>query len=432
MRSRKRQWRWGACLLVALTVPHAARAQDVSSSPDAGTPFDRRRTVSVSERVHAGYEERGYRLDDIVVFPRLRVITAYEDNVRAAAIDRQSDVGLTLEPSVSALSDWSRHQVGLAASGTVTRFAKLDSESAETFNVRGEGRYDAGDQVRLYGYAAYRRDVERRSAPGALRDSRRPAAYNTATVGGRLTWQGTRLRLAASASAAHIDYADITRLDGVVFDSRELDRKIYQGGLRADYAVTPNLAVLVTGTLGKIDYDLPPVSLTPDRSARKAELLAGLSFEFTDLLRGEVAVGYIDQDFRAPSLAGFRGFGGRAELEYYPTRLTSIRLDASRTIQDAGNPLAPSYRRTRFGVRVDHELFRQVLLTAAADYESARFQLPLRTERRPHLAFSGQYLMNRHVTLFARYDHLQVTSRPALISRRFTDNIVSVGALLKP
>jgi hypothetical protein len=419
-------------LLGALTLPHAARAQDVSASPDAGTPFDRRRTVSVSERVQPGYEERGYPLDGIMVFPRLRVIGAYEDNVRASATDRQSDVGFTLEPSVSALSDWSRHQIGLAASGSVTRFAKLDSESAETFNVRGEGRYDAGDQIRVFGYAAYRRDVERRSAPGALRDSRRPAAYNTATVGGRLTWQGTRLRLAASASTARIDYADITRLDGLVFNSRELDRKVNQGSLRADYAVTPNLAVLVTGTLGKIDYDLPPVSRTPDRSARKAELLAGLSFEFTDLLRGEVAIGYIDQDFRTASLTGFSGFGGRAELEYYPTRLTSVRFDASRTIQDAGNPLAPSYRRTRVGVRVDHELFRQVLLTAVADYESARFQLPFRTERRPHAALSGQYLVNRHLTLFARYDHLRATSRPALISRRFTDNIVSVGALLEP
>ena len=384
------------------------------------------------ERVHAGYEERGYRLNGFMVYPRLRALATYEDNVRAAEMKRQSDVAFTLEPSVRAVSDWSRHQLGLAATGAVTRFAKLDSERAETFNVRGEGRYDVGDEVRLFGYASYRRDVERRSAPGALRNSLRPAAYNTATVGTQLTWQGTRLRLSANASAARIDYADITRLDGQVFDSRELDRKLYQGGVRADYAVTPNMAVLVTGSLAKIDYDLPPQSLTIDRSTRRVEILAGVSFEFTDLLRGELAVGYIDQDFRVGGLSGFSGFGGRAGLEYYPTRLTSIRLDASRTIQDAGNPLAPSYRRTRVGVRVDHELLRQVLLTGVADYESARFELPLRTERRPHFGFSGQYLVSRHATLFARYDHLRVTSRPAANGRRFTDNILSVGMLLKP
>lgn len=432
MKARATDWLWGACSLIGLALSPAVRAQDVSASPDAGTPFDRGRTISVPERVHAGYEERGYRLDGFMIFPRLRTLATYEDNVRAAALDRQSDVGFTLEPSVRALSDWSRHQVGLMAQCSVTRFAKLSSERAETFHFRGEGRYDAGDEIRLYGYGSYRRDVERRSAPGALRDSLRPVAYNTATTGAQITWQGTRTRLSANASAARVDYADITRVDGVVFDSRELNRKIYQGGVRVDYAVTPNLAMLVTGTVGKVDYNLPPTATVPDRSTRRAELLAGLSFEFTDLLRGEVAVGYIDQDFRAASLAGFNGLGGRAELEYLPTRLTSIRIDASRTFQDAGNPLAPSYRRTRVGVRVDHELFRQVLLTAAADYESARFQLPARTERRPHVAFSGQYLVNRHMTLFARYDHLRVTSRPAINGRRFTDNIVSIGALLKP
>jgi hypothetical protein len=240
------------------------------------------------------------------------------------------------------------------------------------------------------------------------------------------------LRLSANASAARIDYADVTLAEGVVLDARELNRKVYQGGLRADYAVTPNMAVLLTGTLGQVDYGSPLFAQIPDRSIRRAELLGGLSFEFTDLLRGEMAIGYIDQSFTSGGAMGFSGLGGRAQLEYQPTRLTSIRVDASRTIQDAGNPLAPSFRRTRFGVRVDHELLRQLLLTATVDYERAQFQLPMLTERRPHAGLSGQYLLNRHVTVFARYDHLRVTSRPASIGRRFSDNIVSVGALLKP
>lgn len=415
-----------------MAVPQAAQAQDVSASPDAGTQFDRGRTISVASRIHAGYEERGYRMGGFLVFPRLRVLATYEDNVRAAPVDRQSDIAFTLEPSVRALSNWSRHQLGLAATGSTTRFVKLDSETAETFNVRGEGRFDAGSDMRLFGYVAYRRDVERRSALGALRDSLRPAAYNTVTAGTQLTWQGARLRVSANASAARIDYADVTLAEGVVLDTRALNRKVYQGGLRADYAVTPNMAVLLTGTLGQVDYGSPLFAQIPDRSIRRAELLGGVSFEFTDLLRGEVAIGYIDQRFTSGGAKGFSGLGGRAELEYQPTRLTSIRVDASRTIQDAGNPLAPSFRRTRFGARVDHELLRQLLLTATVDYEKAQFQLPTLTERRPHAGLSGQYLLNRHVTVFARYDHLRVTSRPASVGRRFSDNIVSVGALLKP
>jgi hypothetical protein len=422
----------GAGALMASLGSQAARAQDVSVAPTAGTQFDRQRTMAVTQRVQVGYEELGVRTDGFVIYPRLRVQAAYDDNVRAVQDGGDGDVGVVVEPSVRAVSEWSRHQLGLTASAAAARFAKLDTENTETFALQGQGRYDAGDDISLYGYAGYRRDVERRSAPGALRNSLRPAVFNTAEAGAQLTWQGNRLRLAASASAASIKYADIVTFEGTRFNSRQLNRQRYQAGLRADYAITADLAVLASGTVTKIDYDPAAGAVTPDRSAKRAELLGGVSFEFTDFLRGEVAVGYIHQNFRNGLIRDFSGLGGRAQVEYFPTRLTSVLFEASRTLQEAGNPLAPSYRRTRVGVRVDHELYRYVVVSGFADYESDRFQLPSRTERRPHVGLSAQYLVNRHVTWFARYDHLRVTTRPVEIGRRLTDNVFSIGVLLKP
>ncbi|MET1754408.1 outer membrane beta-barrel protein [Novosphingobium sp. RD2P27] len=412
----------------------AAHAQDVSASPVAGTQFDRGRSIAVSQRVQPGYEEVGTRLDGFIVYPRLTVQASFDDNVRASSSSGgdQSDVAFSLAPALRAISQWRRHELGLSASANVTRFASLKTENAETFAVRGEGRYDAGDEIKLYGYAGYRRDVERRTAPGALRGTRRPARFNTATAGAQLTWQNNRLRVSGSGSAARINYADVTTVEGRVIDSRELSRTRYETSVRADYAITPNIAVLLSGTLGKVDFDETAQAVAPDRSARKAELLGGVSFEFTDLLRGEFALGYIDLRFRNPAIRGFSGFGGRAELEYFPTRLTTARIDASRTLQDAGNPLAPSYQRSHIGLRVDHELYRHVLVSAFGNYEDDRFQLPRRTERRWHGGVSGQYLVSRHATLFARYDYLHVTTRPSEFGRQLTDNVISVGVLLKP
>jgi len=422
----------GAGALVATWGAQAARAQDVSASPTAGSQFDRQRTLAVNQRAQVGYEEVGLRSDGFAIYPRLKAQIAYDDNVRAFQEGGDGDFGFALEPSIRAVSEWSRHQLGVSASASATRFAKLKTENTETFAVQGEGRYDAGDEIRLYGYVGYRRDVERRSAPGALRNSLRPIAFKTATAGTQLTWQGNRLRLAATGEVSQLNYDEVRTSQGVRLDPRELDRKRYQAGLRADYAITADLALLVSARVSKIDYNPPVNTITPDRTARKAEVLAGISFEFTDLLRGEVAVGYINQNFESSGIRDFSGFGGRAQIEYFPTRLTTVVFDASRTLQDAGNPLAPSYRRTRVGLRVDHELYRYVVVSAFADYESNRFQLPSRTERRPHIGLSGQYLANRHVTLFTRFDHLRVTTRPAGIGRRLTDNVISVGVLLKP
>ncbi len=422
----------GAGSLALVLSGHAARAQDVSASPTVGTVFDRQRTVAVSERVQSGFEEVGKRLDGFIIYPRITAVVAFDDNVRARSQDRQSDAALSIQPSINAVSDWTRHQVGLTASAGVTRFLNLKTENTETYYVQGEGRYDAGNEVRLYGFAGLRRDVERRNAPGALRNSLKPLAYQTATGGGQLTWQGGRMRLSANGTVARVTYGDLRTFDGAVLNSRDLNRTRYQASARAEYAITADLAVLVNGSVSKIDYNLQPGSSTPDRSARRVELLGGVSFEFTDLLRGEVALGYIKQDFRSPGIRDFSGFGGRARVEYFPTRLTTVTFDASRTLQEAGNPLAPSYRRTRAAIRVDHELYRYVLISGFADYETNQFQLPQRTERRPHVGLSGQYLVDRHVTLFARYDHLRITSRPANLGLRLTDNVLSIGVLFKP
>jgi hypothetical protein len=422
----------GAGALLATWGAHTARAQDVSASPTIGTQFDRQRTLAVNQRVQVGYEELGLHSSGFAIYPRLKAQAAYDDNVRALQDNGDGDFGFALEPSIRAVSEWSRHQVGLSATATATRFAKLKTENTETFAVQGDGRYDAGDEVRLYGYVGYRRDVERRSAPGALRNSLRPVAFKTATAGTQLTWQGTRLRLAATGEVSQINYDDIRTSTGERLSRREADRKRYQAGLRADYAITADLAVLLSARIGKIDYNPPANAIAPDRTATRSEVLAGVSFEFTDLLRGEVAVGYINQNFQSGSIRDFSGLGGRARIEYFPTRLTTVVFDASRTLEDAGNPLAPSYRRTRVGLRVDHELYRYVVVSAFADYESNRFQLPTRSERRPHVGISGQYLVNRHVTLFSRFDYLRVTTRPAEIGRHLTDNVISIGVLLKP
>lgn len=431
MRRRAFKGICGLGSLVAVASGFAARAQDVSASPTTNTLFDRQRTIAVSQRVQPGFEEQGTRAGDFMIFPRVRGLITYNDNVRVDPVDGTGDFALTVEPSVRAVSNWTRHEVGLSASGAITRFADLKTENSETYALLAQGRYDLGDEVKLFGDAGYRRDVERRSAPGALRNSVRPAFYNTASATTQLTWQGNRLRLAATGNVLRIMYADIATVNGPVLNSRDLDRSRYQAGLRADYALSANIALLATGAWSKLDYNRPTNAITPDRSANRFELLGGASFEFTDLLRGEIALGYIQQNFRSAAIRNFSGFGGRAELEYFPTRLTTVRLDASRTLQEAGNPLAPSYRRTRVGLRVDHELYRQVVISAVADYEINRFQLPDRSERRPHAGFSGQYLVDRHLTIFGRYDYLRVTTRPALFSRSFTDNVISVGALFK-
>ena len=432
MQRRELQQLCAAAGLAAALIGHAAHAQDVSASPDAGTRFDRGRTTAVKERVQPGYEEIGLRQGSFYIQPRLEIAAFADDNVYATQDDRTSGAGVLLAPTLRVRSDWSRHQAALSASGVASRFFGRSRENYETFNVRAEGRYDADAHWRLYGIVGYRRDVERRSDAGALRNTLRPVRYDTANAGGRLTWQGNSLRLAADTNFSRTYYDDVVTSTGNALNSGTLGRRIVRASGRADYAVSANMAVVAIGAETWIDYPGITPGTALDFSSRKTELLAGVSFEFTDLLRGEATAGYIAQNFKDARIKDFSGFGGRVQVEYFPTRLTTVRLGVSRTQNEAGNPFAPSYRRTRAELQVDHELFRYLIVSANADYERDRFQLPDRTERRTHFGVSMQYILDRHFTVIARADHLRASTDPASVGRRFTDNTVLLGVAIRP
>ena len=430
MRKAGNRFAWGVGALVATLPSHVANAQDVSASPETAPDFDRDRTVAILDRAPVGFEEKGYRAGAFLILPRVEYAGMADDNVLALPRDRTGDVGVSIAPSIDAQSDWVRHQLALSASGVFTRFATLQSENSETYNLQARGRFDATGELSVTGLAGYRRSVERRSAPGALRNSVRPVTYDTVSAGGRITWRGGRLRLQAEGDLARLNYEDVTTADGTVLDSSGLDRKQSRVSSRADYAITPDLALLAVATVTDLDYKAPAFGI--DRTSRKTEVLAGVSFEFTDLLRGEIALGYVRQHYKRGGIPNFSGLGGRIELEYYPTRLTGIKFEGSRTVREAGNPIAPSYIRTRAQLSVDHELYRRLVMSAVADYERNRYQFPARTEQRWHAGLSARYLMSRHVAVFARVDHLRVATRPSEIGRRFTENVVSLGILLKP
>ena len=80
---------------------------------------------------------------------------------------------------------------------------------------------------------------------------------------------------------------------------------------------------------------------------------------------------------------------------------------------------------TTAAVAVDHELLRNLLLRLDLGYAQDSFEGVARTDRNYEAGFGARYLMNRHVTLVARYDFRKRASDvPAL---DFDQNLVMIG-----
>ena len=163
---------------------------------------------------------------------------------------------------------------------------------------------------------------------------------------------------------------------------------------------------------------------TPSRDSKGYELLTGVNFELGAVVRGEVAVGYISQSFDNAVYGDIHGFGSRTQVEWFPTELTTVKATASRGIEDAGVAGAGGYLSTDFGLSVDHELLRNVILSASVKHANDDYNGIDREDNRTEFGLGGNYLVNRNIGLAVRYYRTKQSSDGAASGPSYTVNRV--------
>jgi hypothetical protein len=186
--------------------------------------------------------------------------------------------------------------------------------------------------------------------------------------------------------------------------------------------LTPRLGLVFQATTDERDY-----KNTPSLSSEGTTLLAGVSINFTDLLQGEITAGQFERDYDGGSSAD--GLALAANLEWYPTGLTTVSFNARQNAEDVvGATSATPFTESQYGIRVDHELLRNVILTAGAQAGTREYEDPIdREDEVVGVEIGADYLMNRRVALRARYNFDDVQSSGADRYRDFEVNAFTLG-----
>lgn len=336
----KRSYTTLPTLIGIMMLDTAAGAQNIeSSTPSIGSMFARDRTVTVTERVISGYSRQGVRVGAVIVRPEISAGVLLNDNLYATENNRVADAALTISPSVSAQLSGNTTTFNVVADAQVNRYFSRDSENTSTYGVQGRGRHELGSGFWVSATGVYRHQIERRSDPGAINISIRPIEYDLLDARGELGWEQGRVRVSGYAGGGLLRFQDGALADGTVLVQDFRDRKTARANVQGDYALSANMALRIQANFARSSYDSITSIDQLDRSSNRYELLGGATFEFSDLLRGEVGLGYINQKYDSPVFTAFSGFGGRVQIEYLPTQLTTLTLRASRTIE--GNDAGP-------------------------------------------------------------------------------------------
>lgn len=404
-----------------------ACAQDVTTAPTIGTVFDRTRSTAVADRIIPGYEPRGIAVGAFLLSPQIDAGAFAIDNVYANLDNGVKDIAFELAPSLALASQWSQNQLSLTGGETSTRYVSHGSENSDLGQVKAQGRYDLDTHLALYGYGEFRQDEVARTQPGVLQGLKRPLFYNLAGAGTRVTWTSNPVKATVAYDFRSLDYNTIEYNSGFLSPPAGLSRQQATLSASGEYALTSDLALIVLGRAEAIDYKHFDGFPVLDRSSHKAELLFGSSFEFTDFVRGEVAVGFISQRFVASELKNYSGFGGRAKIQLFPTGLTTVEFDLSRTLNEADNPLDSNFTMTAATIKVDHELYRNVILTPSITYSSNNYLQIGRADTQLRIGFSARWMLDRNFTIQAQYQFVHSDTNDFAAGLRFNVNILSLN-----
>jgi hypothetical protein len=374
--------------------PTAANAQD----------------ASVRERTRADYDPLGMRLGAFLLNATLDLGVAGTDNVYAEEISPESDTIFTVAPSAVLASGWSRHELVLEAGAAFSSYDSNSSEDATNWYTRARGRIDVGSRTRIRPVLALSHIVEPRTDADAPLTGG-PVEYDYTEAGVTVDHSFNRVLVLGGVSHTESDFDSL-------YDYRSFTEDAVRG--RVELEFTPRISGIFEARHDERDYDLP-ISADSDGNA----YLAGVRLNLTDLLSGEVLVGKYDRSYDDGDETD--GLAIDANLTWFVTRLTNVTAFARRVGEDVSGTVASPYSDQSYGVRVDHELLRNVLLYGYVNSGRRDYDELDRTDDIVGAGLGGEYLLNRRVAFTAGYSYDEVESDGADRYRDFEVNVFRAG-----
>jgi hypothetical protein len=394
---------------------------------DAQT-YDRGRNMAVTQRDRPDYAALGISAGGFRIYPRLQTQTGYTSNLYARDTNVESDSYFSFVPNIEAVSNWGRHQLEASATLRARRYLDHSSENQNSWTLHTSGRLDVHGQDAITGVAEVQRLYEERSSSQAPDAAAKPLPIDLYVANVRGVHDFNRIRVSSGLYFRKYNYHNVPSVSGGVVDVSGRDRNLYTGDIKGEYAVSPDTAVFVVTSYTKTDYD---ITTPADHGSKQMQVLGGANFDLTALGRGEIGLGYVARKYNDPSVSRTRGFAASANVEYFPTRTTTVTLNLRRTVEDAIDFDGGGFFVTTGTLTVDHELRRNILVNASATLEDQKYQSLDRRNKTTRYEVGGSYLVNRGIGLNLSLAQIQRNSSGVNRLHDFDETRAALGVVLQ-
>lgn len=322
----------------------------------------------------------------------------------------------TVAPELLIASDWERHSLIADLRGSFTGYGTTfppgitgpspvpTSIDAPAFNGKVNGRIDATRDTRINTELRMRVFTDNPGSPNIQAGlSKYPLAT---TVGGTagIEHDFNRLQVSVAGLADRTTYQQSMLTDGTSTTNDDRNYNQFGGLARVSYDLMPGLKPFGEFAANTRLHDVKFDRSTYQRDSDGGYVKAGSSFEFSRLLTGEAAIGYSLRTYQDPRLTDMKGLLTSASLIWTASGLTTVRFDATSSIDETTLPGVSGVISRDYSLQVDHAFRRWLIGTAkvgtgTSDYDGTRF------DRRYFVEGDLVYKLSRTFQLKAQVRH---------------------------
>lgn len=381
------------------------------------------RGETVRSRERPELDPLGVHLGSFFLFPSLTGGVSYDDNVYATDNNEKSDFIYTIAPRIDARSDWNNHALNFAAGGQLGFYNDETDENYQDAFARANGRLDVSRNFAMRGHLSAQRDHEERGDPDSISGAAEPTVFYIVEGGLNGTHRFNRLSVTAGSDIRRLQYTDTDAVGGGTIDNSDRDRTQLRPAVQVGYEFSPGYSAYVRGEGDIRRYDKDD-NAGFTRNSSGYDVVGGASVDLTGLLFGDFYAGIRQRFYEASQFDTLTGPVVGSKLTWIPTGLTTVVLDIENQVIETISTNTSGYTSSAVDLGVDHELLRNLILSAGAGFRYDDFEGSSRTDKYFLGRVGADYLWNRYLSLGARYRFLRRDSDAS--GADYTSNVVSL------
>ncbi len=285
-----------------------------------------------------------------------------------------------ISPELLATSDWQRHSVVVDLRGSFTGYGSTFPSTLTSvspiptvidrpdFTGKIDGRLDVTRETRINSELRLRVGTDNPGSPNVQVGLDKYPIYTTtgATIG--VEQDLSRFQVSLAGTIDHTQYQNSKLTDGTSASNDDRNFDQYGGIARVTYDLTPGIKPFAEFEADTRVHQLYFDNQGFARDSTGGYLKGGTTFEFSRLLTGDFAIGYQLRDYADPRLNRLQGLLTSGSLVWTATGLTTVRFNATSSIDETTLPFASGSISRDYSLTVDHAFRRWLIGSIKAGY----------------------------------------------------------------